>query len=152
MAKKKDIEVEETDQELNELQADLQRVQADFVNYRRRAEADRAEIMALAKQEVVMQTLPLLDNLGRALGHLPEGLQTDPWAIGVQQVAKQADEVLKSLGVERIEAVGQPFDPHLHEAIAHDGDGDLVTEELQPGYRLGDRVIRHAIVKVGGQS
>lgn len=148
---KKATKLDKVSQPLDELQADLQRVQADFMNYRRRAEAERSEIMALAKQEVVMDVLPLLDNLGRALGHLPEGLQTDAWAQGVQQVAQQADEVLKSLGVEKIKSVGQEFDPHLHEAVAHDGDGHIVTEELQPGYRIGDRVIRPAIVKVGSK-
>lgn len=151
MAKKTAAPVEVTSSQLEELQADLQRVQADFVNYRRRVETERFEIMALAKQEVLLQVLPLIDNLGRGLAHLPEGLEGDAWATGVQQIAKQAEELLKSLGIERIVAVGQPFDPHLHEAIAHDGTGDVVLEELQPGYRMGDKVIRHAIVKVGSK-
>jgi molecular chaperone GrpE len=127
---------------VDELQADLQRVQADFVNYRRRAEAEKGEILAMAKQDVISHILPMLDTLDRGLSHLPAELEDNP-------VAKQAQVVLKSMDIERIEALGQPFDPHLHEAISHEGDGETVVEELQPGYRMGDKVIRHAIVKVG---
>ena len=137
------------DERIDELTQDLQRVQADFVNYQRRAESERLEIMAMAKQEVTKQLLPILDNIDRGLAHLPEELVDNDWAKGVQQVGKQAEEMLKSLGIERIVAVGERFDPHQHEAISQDGEGDMVTAELQPGYRMGDKVIRHAMVKVG---
>lgn len=139
-------------QKLAELEADLKRVQADFVNYRRRQEDDRSQILDLAKQDVILQILPLLDNLDRALGHLPPELASNPWAKGVEQVLKQADKILSTLDVRRITALGQPFDHNLHEAIAYeDGSGDVevVVEELQPGYKMGDKVIRHAMVKVG---
>ncbi|HSX48495.1 MAG TPA: nucleotide exchange factor GrpE, partial [Candidatus Nanoarchaeia archaeon] len=81
---------------------------------------------------------------------LPADLADNAWAKGVEQVAKQSQDILKSLGVEKIESVGQPFDHNLHEAVAVDGDGDdeVVAEELQPGYQMGDKVIRHAMVKV----
>jgi molecular chaperone GrpE len=137
------------DERIDELTQDLQRVQADFVNYKRRAESERLEIMAMAKQEVMKQLLPILDNIDRGLAHLPEELLDNDWAKGVQQVAKQAEEMLKSIGIERIISVGERFDPHQHEAISQDGEGDTVTEELQPGYRMGDKVIRHSMVKVG---
>lgn len=148
MSKKKPI-----DAKVEELTADLQRVQADFINFRRRAEDERGEILTLAKQDVVLQVLPLLDNIDRALAHIPDDLAENDWAKGVSQVAKQAGETLKTLGVERIQSVGQPFDHNLHEAIATDDSGqhDVVVEELQPGYKLGDKVIRHAMVKVGKQ-
>lgn len=136
---------------MSELTTDLQRVQAEFINYKRRTAEERGEIVNLVKQDVVLQLLPFLDNLERALSHLPSELNADPWVRGVQQIAKQADDALKSLGVERIQALGQPFDPHLHEAVSfEDGSGhhEIVTEELQPGYKLGDKVIRHAVVKV----
>ncbi len=144
---KKDLE-----KKLEELTADLQRVQADFVNFRRRSEQQSAEFMNLAKQDVLLQILPLIDNIDRALAHLPEDLKDNPWADGVAQVAKQTQDTLKALGVERIDSVGQPFDHNLHEAIAHEGEGETVTQELQPGYKLGDKVIRHAMVKVGGNN
>ncbi len=150
--------------QVGELTADLQRIQADFMNFRRRSDDERGEFLALAKQDVLFQLLPVIDNIGRALGHVPKELTDNPWAKGVNQVAKQADETLKNLGITRIESVGQPFDPHLHEAIGYiDGQAsaeesnvsgqmsnvEVVVEELQPGYKLGDKIIRHAMVKVG---
>ncbi|HSH31799.1 MAG TPA: nucleotide exchange factor GrpE [Candidatus Saccharimonadales bacterium] len=149
--------VSQLQDKIAELEADLKRVQADFVNYKRRSDEERGEVLNLVKQDVVLQILPLLDNIGRALGHLPPELEQDGWARGVSQVAKQSEEILKSLGVTKIEALGQPFDPNLHDAIAYEESNatgqesnvEVVTEELQPGYRLGDKVIRHAMVKVG---
>lgn len=145
--------------QVDELTADLQRIQADFANFRRRSDDERGEFLSLAKQDVIMQLLPVLDNIGRALGHTPKELTENPWAKGVSQIAKQADETLKNLGVTHIQSLGQPFDPNLHEAIGYVEDEasgtryqasvEVVVEELQPGYQLGDKVIRHAMVKVG---
>lgn len=136
---------------VDELTADLQRIQADFVNFRRRSDDERGEFLSLAKQDVIMQLLPLLDNIGRALGHIPEDLANNPWAKGVSQIAKQSEEILRGLGVEPFGKVGEPFDPNLHEAIGYeDGEGDeeMISEVLQSGYKLGQKVIRHAMVKV----
>lgn len=146
MSKKKP----EMEQRVEELTSDLQRVQAEFMNFRRRSDEQRSAILDLAKQDVVIQILPLLDNVERALGHVPVELADNAWAKGVEQVAKQAQDILKTLGVEKIDSVGRPFDHNLHEAVAVDGDGEeeVVAEELQPGYRMGDKVIRHAMVKV----
>lgn len=141
-------------QRIDELTTDLQRLQAEFLNYKRREEEAKGEILEMAKREVVTLLLPTLDNIERALTHRPEELKDNAWAGGVEQVGKQAGETMKKLGVERIESVGQPFDHNLHEAISmEDGDGDseVVTEELQPGYKMGDVVIRHAMVKVSKQ-
>lgn len=152
MSKKKSSDKSVEQVKLAELEADLKRVQADFINFRRRSEEERGEVLSLVKQDVVRQILPLLDNLERSLGHLPPELADNAWAQGTKQIAKQSQDTLKSLGVEKIQALGQPFDHHLHEAIAYeegDGDTEVVVEELQPGYRLGERVIRHAMVKVG---
>lgn len=152
---KKSKEAESSQQlesKLAEITADLQRVQADFINYRRRSDEERGTILNLAKQDVILQILPLIDNLERGLGHLPEELRSNPWAKGIQQVVDQAETVLKGLGITKIEALGQPFDPNLHEAIATDGEGEMVVEELQSGYRMGDRVLRHSLVKVGKKS
>ncbi len=140
---------------VDELTADLQRIQADFVNFRRRSDDERGEFLTLAKQDVILQLLPVLDNIGRALSHLPDELSDNGWAKGVSQISKQAEETLKGLGVTRIDSIGRPFDPNLHEAIGYEegeGDQEVVTEELQPGYKLGDKVIRHSMVKVGRKS
>jgi len=140
---------------IDELTADLQRLQAEFLNYKRREDGAKAELLEMAKREVVVLLLPTLDNIERALTHRPEELQDNAWAAGVEQVGKQAGEAMQKLGVERIESVGQPFDHNLHEAISmEDGNGEheVIVEELQPGYKMGDVIIRHAMVKVGRQS
>ncbi len=137
--------------QLTTLTADLQRLQADFVNYKRRVEDERGQLMDYAKQEVVKQLLPLIDNLERALAHMPKELAANDWAKGVSQVTKQIEAQLEQLGITRIATTGQEFDPNLHEAVQmEDGDGDreVISDELQAGYQLGDQVIRHATVKV----
>ena len=137
---------------IDELTADLKRVQADFVNFKRRAEAERLRYTQFGRESAVMAVLPLIDNIERALGHMPKELSNNDWANGVKSIAKQAGDVLKGLGVEKIESVGQEFDPDLHEAVhMEDGKGkkEIVTQELQPGYTMDGEVIRHAMVKVG---
>jgi molecular chaperone GrpE len=139
---------------INELTHDLQRLQAEFANYQRREAGAKADLLDIAKQQVVVQLLPLLDNIDRALTHRPEELKDNAWATGVEQVGRHALDQLKKLGVEKIQSVGQPFDHNLHEAISmEDGDGEqeMVIEELHPGYKIGERVIRHAMVKVKRQ-
>lgn len=140
----------ETAQQIGELTEHLQRLQAEFDNYRRRVADQQASIMNLAKQEVVLQLLPLIDNIDRALAHVPADLQSNPWAQGVAGVAKQAEETFKSVGVAKIQTVGQSFDHNTMEAVAAEGEGseEVVSEELQAGYTLGDKVIRPAMVKV----
>ena len=95
--------------------------------------------------------LPIVDNLERALKHVPKDLEGNDYVKGVQGVVKQFEKTFEEIGVERIKTVGEEFDPKLHEAVVMEegeGDHEVVSEELQAGYRLGDEVIRHAIVKV----
>lgn len=136
--------------QVEELTNDLKRVQAEFQNYRRRAEAEKAEVLDFAKTRVVREFLSVRDSLEQEQAHRPE--DADPtWAKSIDAIRAQFDQVLKGLGVEQFASKGQPFDPHLHEAIAmEDGEGEheVVAEELQSGYKLGDTILRHAIVKV----
>lgn len=136
---------------IDELTSDLKRVQAEFINYRRRAEAEKAEVVDYAKTRVVRDFLAVRDSFDHELAHRPQ--EADPaWAKSIDAIRTQFDQVLAGLGVSRFESKGQPFDPHLHNAVAmEDGDGDqeVVLEDLQPGYKLGDAVLRHAMVKVG---
>lgn len=152
MSKKPKAESKKTkvEKDLAELTADLQRVQADFVNYKRRQEQERAQIIEIAKHEVLKQLLPIFDNIDRALAHIPKDLKDNEWARGVAQVAKQAEDVLAAIGAEKIKAKGQAFDPELHEAVSAEGEGEqeMVAEELQTGYKVGDYVIRPSMVKV----
>jgi molecular chaperone GrpE len=136
---------------IDELTADLQRLQAEFVNYKRRAEAERADVIDFAKNRIVREFLTVRDSFDQELIHRPAGTDAK-WAASIDAIRAQFDKVLSGLGVERFESKGQPFDPHLHEAIAmEDGEGtqEIVIEELQPGYKLGDTVLRPAMVKVG---
>jgi molecular chaperone GrpE len=135
---------------VDELTADLQRVTADFVNYKRRAEEDKLRSTRFGRESAVMALLPVVDSFERSFSHIPKDQADSEWVIGVRAVARQLVDALKSLGIERIVAVGQPFDPNLHEAVHADGDGkkEVVTEELQAGYKMDGEVIRHAMVKV----
>ncbi len=136
---------------LAEVTGDLQRVQADFVNFRRRAEAERAEVFELAKAKVAHDFLSVRDSFDRELALRP-GDVPEAWAKTIDSVRAQFDQVLSRLGVERFQSQGQPFDPHLHEAVGGaEGDGpeEIVAEELQAGYKLGEQVLRHAMVRVG---
>jgi molecular chaperone GrpE len=129
----------------------LQRERADAVNIRRQHETQMANVRTMVKSSVVSELLPVIDNFERALRHVPEELEGNDYVKGVNGVVKQFEKTLEDLGVERIKTVGEHFDPTLHEAVSmEDGEGDheIVSEELQAGYKIGDDVIRHAMVRV----
>lgn len=154
MAKSK--KQEELEQQVNELTQDLQRVRADFENYRKRVEQEKEIARASGKVGAIMKLLPVIDNIERAISHTPDDLKENKWALGVAGLVKNLEKSLGSLNLTRIEAsAGTKFDPELHEAIQFDeeaeGDHEVIAEELQPGYRLGDDVIRHSMVKVTRQ-
>jgi len=134
-----------------ELTAALQRERADAENIRRRHHEAMFGLRETVKAEVVRELLPVIDNFDRSLKHVPTDLKDNDYVKGVQAVVKQFEKTLTDIGVERIKTVGEVFDPHLHEAVhMEEGDGnvEVVCEELQPGYKLGGEVIRHAVVKV----
>ena len=136
---------------LEELTADLKRVQAEFVNFKRRAEAERAEIMEFAKSRVVREFLSVRDSFDQETAHRPKAID-ESWAGSIDSIRTQFDKAMKNLGVERFDSVGRAFDPHRHEAIVmENGEGahEVVTEELQAGYAQGETILRHAMVKVG---
>jgi molecular chaperone GrpE len=152
MAKQSNREAE-LEQQVGELTADLQRIQADFINYRARMEDDKARVSASAKAATVMKLLPVVDNIERAITHVPAELADNQWVKGVVALGKSLDKSLADMGVTRITAVGQPFDPNLHEAISAEGEGshEVVSEELRAGYMLDGQVVRHSMVKVQQQ-
>ncbi len=144
---------DEQEQQLAELTADLQRVRADFENYRRRVEQEKTAARAAGQSSTVLKLLPVIDNIERALGHMPPELADNAWAQGVANLQKNLEKSLEDLNVRRIQAApGTAFNPELHEAIQYDedaeGDHEVVAEELQAGYMLGAAPIRHAMVKV----
>jgi molecular chaperone GrpE len=133
-----------------ELTADLQRLQADFINFKTRAEKERLDALRLGREMAVSELLPVFDNLERAFGHTPEELKDNNWVKGINVLERQLLDVLSNLGLQKIETVGQPFDPKTMEAVSvEDGHGEeIVAEEMQSGYMLGDKVLRPAMVKV----
>jgi molecular chaperone GrpE len=138
-------------QQVNDLTNALQHERADTVNIRRQHDEQMAGLKDLVKASIVRELLPVIDNLERSLKHVPKELEGNDYIRGIQGVIKQFEKVLSDIGVERIKTVGEPFDPKYHEAVSmEEGDGKLevVCEELQAGYRIGDDVIRHAMVKV----
>lgn len=149
---------DQTDRRVEELASQLEeannrhlRLAADFDNYKKRARQEQLDTIRFAAATVVERLLPILDDAGRALEHAPEGVD-ESWLKGVRLTFQKLDEVLRSVGVERIEAVGSRFDPKVHEAVGSEESGehpeDTVVVELRPGYRMHDRVLRPALVKV----
>jgi len=148
---KADPQLDELRQQLQDLTEALQRERADSINLRRRYEEQLSALSSIVKAEIIYKLLPVIDNFERSLKHIPEDLADNDYVAGIKAIVKQFETVLAELGVERINSVGEEFDPLVHEAVSMDeGDGtrEIITDELQPGYKLNDRVIRHAKVKV----
>jgi molecular chaperone GrpE len=130
----------------------LQRTQADLANYRRRMSQEQAENRVVAQSEVLSSLLPVLDDLGRALVAVPPELVTHPWVQGLLLITRRLTAQLGQLGVRQIGTVGEPFDPHRHEAITTEARAGVpegtILDVTQPGYALGERIIRPAQVSV----
>lgn len=153
MTKKKDKQpnLQELEQKVKELTDALQHERADSINLRRRHDEQIASLKTLVQADVVRQLLPVIDNFERSVRHVPKELEGNTYVKGIQGVIKQFEQVLERIGVKRIKTIGEIFDPRYHEAVSVEdgrGDAEVISEELQPGYCLGDTVIRHAMVKV----
>lgn len=145
------VDVAALQSQVAELTEALLRERADVTNVRRRHDEQIAGLKNTIKASVVRDLLPIIDNFERALKHVPADLAENEYIKGVQGVVRQFEKTLADLGVQRIATTGEVFDPRFHEAISMDeGDGTIetISEELQSGYKLGDEVIRHAMVRV----
>lgn len=140
-------------QKLMELTADLQRTRADFENYRKNTDNRVAAAQVLGEKKAILAILPFLDDVERAIAHLPQDLAGNAWAQNVVKMSHNLEKNLEKIGVEKIDSrAGTVFNPELHEAIQFDeaGDGEeIVSEQLRAGYKLRGEVLRHAMVKVG---
>ena len=153
MTKTKKTISEADETQIADLTADLQRIRADFENYRKQVEREKTAARSAGQSAMVMKLLPVIDNIDRAITHVPADLTENKWAQGIVGLGKQLEKSLEGLGLTRINAqAGVPFDPEFHEAVQFDedaeGETEVIAEELQAGYCLGDSVIRHAMVKV----
>ncbi|GIN10574.1 protein GrpE [Shouchella clausii] len=145
-------EVHPLEIELNELKDRLARVRADYENFRRRTKEEKEAQAKYRAQGFIEKLLPALDNFERALLVEPKNEEAKQLLQGMEMVYRQVEEALKQEGVEPIPTEGELFDPHLHQAVmqvSEEGyEPNQIVEELQKGYKLKDRVIRHSMVKV----
>ena len=147
--------VDELRRERDALQDRLLRTAAEFDNYRKRMDRERRDLSEYAAADLVGELLPILDNFERAL-QAPPGGEVESLRRGVELIHKQMLDLLRKRGVKPIEALGADFDPNVHEAVIHEAsdahrEGE-VMQELQRGYRLGERLLRPAMVKVAKRS
>lgn len=146
--KKKD----KKDEKIEELTDMVKRQMAEFDNFRKRTEKEKASMYEIGAREVVEKILPVVDNFERGLAAIPEEDKNGPFADGMTMIYKQMMTVFEEIGVKPIEAIGQEFNPDFHNAVMHVEDeeaGDnVVVEEFQKGYLYKDHVVRHSMVKV----
>lgn len=146
-----DAELQAARRERDALQDRLLRTAAEFDNYRKRMDRERRELSEYVASDVLAELLPIVDNFERAL-QAPAGGDGDAFRKGVELIHRQMLDLLRKRGVTPIDAVGADFDPNLHQAVIHEPSGDHregeVMQELQRGYRIGDRLLRPAMVKV----
>ena len=130
-----------------------QRARAEFANYKRRVEAERTELAANAGAEALKRVLPAVDDFERAMQTLPDDLQDNPWVNGVLMVQRKLNAALEQTGITPLVVnPGDTFDPTVHEAVTHEDSGQFGSEqiigEVQRGYKIGDRILRPAMVRV----
>lgn len=147
---------ENLEQQVGELTQDLQRVRADFENYRKRVETEREQARESGKVQMIFKLLPVIDNIERAINYTPKELKGNSWVEGITKMAQELSKKLTELELEKIiiEVGKTEFDPELHEAISMDdgqGEKEIISEELQSGWKHAGQVIRHSMVRVARQ-
>ncbi|MDX9970724.1 MAG: nucleotide exchange factor GrpE [Candidatus Gracilibacteria bacterium] len=144
----KDLEIENLKAELEKVTETGKRLMADITNLRRRNEEEGIRTVLYANKNLMKNLLPGLDNLKRALLHIPEN--AGEWGKGIEMSIRQIEKSLEESGLKKMETTGHAFNPELHEAVLQaDGEENKILETLEDGYTLGDMVIRHAKVKIG---
>ena len=130
----------------------MQRTMAEFDNFRKRTEKEKAAMYEIGAKDIIEKILPVLDNFERGLTTVPEEEKENPFVQGMDKIYKQFVKTLEDIGVKPMDAAGKPFDPNFHNAVMHVEDEELgeniVAEELQKGYTYRDSVVRPAMVKV----
>lgn len=143
-------ELEDTKAKADQYYKNWQRSAADFINYKRRIEQERGENARLASAALVINLLPIYDDMDRAVSTVDAQLAGLNWVQGIIAIQQKFTRLLEAMGVSEIPAAGQPFDPAYHEAVGQQqGQEGAVLHVVQKGYQLGDRVIRPAMVIVG---
>lgn len=140
------------DEKIDELNDRLMRTLAEFENFRKRSEKEKAQMFEIGAKDIIEKILPVVDNFERGFASVSDEEKETPFAQGMDKVYKQLVTTLEAAGVKAIEAVGKEFDPNFHNAVMHGEDEELgeniVSEEFQKGYMYRDSVVRHSMVKV----
>ena len=140
------------DERIEALTDQVKRQMAEFENFRKRTDKEKSAMYEMGARDIIERILPVVDNLERGLAAVPEAEKGSSIAEGMEKIYKQFQKTLEEAGVKAIEAVGQEFNPDFHNAVMHVEDEALdenvVTDVFSKGYKLGDRVLRHAMVKV----
>ena len=140
------------DEKIDELTDRLTRQMAEFDNFRKRTEKEKAQMYEIGAKDIIEKILPIVDNFERGLSSVSEEEKETPFAEGMEKIYKQLMTTLEGIGVKQIEAVGQEFNPDFHNAVMHVEDEELgenvIAEEFQKGYTYRDSVVRHSMVKV----
>ena len=149
---KKKEKKDKKDEKIEELTDRVRRQMAEFDNFRKRTEKEKTQMFETGAKSIVEKILPVVDNFERGLAAVTEEEKGTPFVEGMEKIYKQMMTVLEEAGVKPIEAVGQEFDPNLHNAVMHVEDDELgeniIAEEFQKGYTYRDSVVRHSMVKV----
>lgn len=149
---KKEKKKDKKDQQIEELNDRLMRNMAEFDNFRKRSEKEKAQMFEIGARDIIEKVLPVIDNFERGLGTITDDEKEGAFAQGIEKIYKQFITTLEESGVKPIEAVGMEFDPNLHNAVMHTEDDEygenVVAEEFQKGYMYRDVVVRHSMVKV----
>lgn len=144
-------DLNEYKQKAEEYLSAWKRTAADFENYKKRREKEDRELLQFAQEVTVVKMLPTLESLEQALKQAPQNEEFQKWSEGVIKIVQQLEKVLLEMGVEKIKSVGEKFDHNLHEAVEmveSDKESGMIVEEVQSGYKLNNKVIRPAKVKV----
>ena len=148
----KDAKKDPKDAQIEELQDRLKRQMAEFDNFRKRTEKEKAAMYEIGAKDIIEKILPVLDNFERGLAAVPEDEKGSSFAEGIEKIYKQFVKTLEDAGVESIEAVGKQFDPNLHTAVMHVDEENYgeneIAMELQKGYKYRGSVVRHSMVQV----
>lgn len=140
------------DEKIEDLTDRLRRSMAEFDNYRKRTDKEKAAMYEVGAKDIIEKILPVVDNFERGLAAIPEDAKGSPFAEGMEKIYKQFVKTLEDMGVTPIEAVGKEFDPNFHNAVMHIDDENfgenVVSMELQKGYMYRDSVVRHSMVQV----
>ena len=149
---KKKEKKDKKDEKIEELTDRVRRQMAEFDNFRKRTEKEKTQMFETGAKSIVEKILPVVDNFERGLAAVTEEEKGSPFVEGMEKIYKQMMTMLEEAGVKPIEAVGQEFDPNLHNAVMHIEDEEfgenIIAEEFQKGYTYRDSVVRHSMVKV----